>query len=92
MKASDKRNTKAVLYKKYKARCAYCNSQMKYVDATLDHWLPKALGGDNRRENLRLACVPCNTAKGDMHPSDWQATLDARQPSLIVDLARGPRA
>lgn len=32
--------------------------------ATLDHILPRALGGSDADENLRLACRDCNTRRG----------------------------
>lgn len=78
MKASDKRDTKAVIYKKYRGKCCYCQVQLRYDDATLDHWLPRALGGDNRRANLRLACESCNSLKDDMHPRQWELLLLTR--------------
>lgn len=31
---------------------------------TIDHLLPRAMGGSNRPENLGLACQPCNSRKG----------------------------
>ena len=32
---------------------------------TLDHVLPKSLGGDNKVENLKLAHKGCNEARGN---------------------------
>lgn len=75
MKSSDKRDAKYELYKKARGHCAYCGKQIAYVDATLDHYMPKSLGGTNRRGNLRLSCKPCNAKKGDMSPSEWTKIL-----------------
>lgn len=36
--------------------------------ATIDHFIPRAHGGSGRGDNLRLACCPCNTNKGDTIP------------------------
>lgn len=71
MKAADKRRAKADVYKRAKGRCEYCNWPLSMEQATLDHWLSKALGGTNERHNLRLACKPCNEEKADMTPYEW---------------------
>lgn len=36
--------------------------------ATLDHFIPLGRGGTNRRENLVLACNPCNHRRGSDMP------------------------
>lgn len=55
-------------------RCRYCKVRVRKNwmeterhehDATVDHIVPKAKGGSNKRENLALACRRCNNAKGD---------------------------
>lgn len=38
---------------------------------TLDHILPRSLGGDDSPDNLRLACRQCNAARGNR--LDWEA-------------------
>lgn len=43
---------------------------------TVDHIVPRAHGGDDRRANLRGACAPCNLARGSRPPRaepsrDW---------------------
>jgi hypothetical protein len=50
--------------------CAYCCRPLLLAPAqphaTIDHVVPKALGGNGRAlTNLVLACKPCNTAKGE---------------------------
>lgn len=51
--------------------CEYCGRAplQKYNDTkrnflTVDHIIPKAIGGDNDIENLRIACIDCNRIKG----------------------------
>lgn len=34
------------------------------VYLSIDHILPKSLGGTHDRANLRVLCTPCNTRKG----------------------------
>lgn len=51
--------------------CYLCNKKLTEKTATLDHVIPKAKGGTNRRVNLRLACWPCNRDKKDMMLDDY---------------------
>jgi hypothetical protein len=46
-------------------RCGYCLGEETFmgVSLTIDHLIPLALGGSNRRENLWLACRQCNELK-----------------------------
>ena len=37
---------------------------MGYAKLTLDHILPKSLGGLFHEANLQAMCAPCNSAKG----------------------------
>lgn len=53
--------------------CAYCPRALVLGPAqpcaTVDHVVPKALGGHGRAlTNLVLACKPCNTAKAEALP------------------------
>ncbi len=47
-------------------RCGYCLTQevVSGVPLTLEHIIPKALGGSDTEENLWLSCRMCNEAKG----------------------------
>lgn len=49
-----------------KNRCGYCLSLQKYVLGILeiDHIIPQAKGGTDKRSNLWLACRLCNGYKG----------------------------
>jgi 5-methylcytosine-specific restriction endonuclease McrA len=39
--------------------------------ATLDHIIPVSRGGLNVTENLKWACVDCNSRRGDRMPMMW---------------------
>lgn len=48
-------------------QCAYCRSQeaVSGVQFTVDHVLPRSLGGTDELDNLCLACWECNLFKHD---------------------------
>jgi 5-methylcytosine-specific restriction endonuclease McrA len=77
MKACDKSRARHNVCQAAGGRCEYCGL---YVGrrGTLDHWLPKALGGGNERGNLRWACIGCNGLKADMHPDEWERVKPPR--------------
>jgi 5-methylcytosine-specific restriction endonuclease McrA len=48
--------------------CAYCG--IKDRKMTVDHVVPKAMGGKNSFENTVCACKQCNNKKGDKLPKE----------------------
>lgn len=58
-----------------RALCAWCDQHLMLREATIDHVIPRAQGGTNARQNLVLACYPCNLRKGDSNPYAWRAWL-----------------
>jgi len=66
-----KRNGRGTLQKKRRRllkanpKCAYCDCELKWETATLDHVVPRSKGGTNAMDNLVLACQPCNVRKAD---------------------------
>lgn len=53
---------KEYLLKKYKHKCVYCEKENKILN--IEHVVPRAVGGSNRINNLVIACIECNQAKG----------------------------
>lgn len=47
--------------------CAYCPRPAEHID----HFMPRALGGQDDFPNLLPSCAPCNWSKNDMHPLQW---------------------
>jgi hypothetical protein len=43
--------------------CQYCGEKVTSVNATLDHFIPQSNGGTHKKENLRTACLMCNSVK-----------------------------
>lgn len=50
-----------------KRRCCYCltSEENSGIAMTIDHIIPRSKGGDNRFENVCLACRSCNEYKGN---------------------------
>ncbi len=46
-------------------RCVYCNGAPGYGELTVEHLLPRSLGGSNAYENLTAACRTCNNRRGN---------------------------
>lgn len=43
--------------------CFYCNESVTEENVTLDHFDPVSKGGGNTKENLKTACLLCNSIK-----------------------------
>ncbi len=46
-------------------RCRYCQTSERLtgISLTLDHIIPRVMGGDDKESNLCVACRPCNEFK-----------------------------
>ena len=54
-------------------RCTSCGRANYEVALEVDHIAPRAAGGSNRLENLRLLCVDCHRARhGGQRRWTWQ--------------------
>jgi 5-methylcytosine-specific restriction endonuclease McrA len=62
--------------------CAYCGRALARRDMTVDHWVPQYRGGGDEHSNLRAACEPCNAAKGNMAPDEWEGVAARRRAAL----------
>ena len=51
-------------------RCAYCAEQLGR-SGTLDHVIPKALGGTADLSNVVSCCLACNSSKGHRDWLSW---------------------
>ena len=51
------------LFERDKWMCQYCGERVAKVNATLDHYVPQSKGGLHSKENLRTACLLCNSVK-----------------------------
>ena len=48
------------------SKCIYCDVILNYKNATADHIIPIAEGGNNTQVNLVVCCKDCNNEKGDI--------------------------
>lgn len=63
--------------------CQYCGHHMK--DLTVDHVVPKRLGGKSTWENLVCCCRKCNSKKGDktLEKAGMELERQPRRPRYI---------
>lgn len=65
MSSELKRRRRAALVALYGSHCWLCNRPIVDENPTLDHIVPRAVGGSNRLHNLRLAHDRCNQRRAD---------------------------
>ena len=76
------------LLEKYSRKCAYCGK--RDVKLEVEHIIPKAIRVDNRISNLALACQPCNTKKGKIHPSNIKDEAFRKKVEAAAKKAKQP--
>lgn len=72
-------NLRACILGKTEGDCIYCWRELNFkrprginpTAFTVDHFIPKSLGGRDNLSNLVPACFECNCMKGNNHPKDW---------------------
>jgi 5-methylcytosine-specific restriction endonuclease McrA len=50
-------------------KCVYCGAAEGRLE--IEHIVPVARGGSNRRQNLTIACRPCNLQKGTLTAAEF---------------------
>lgn len=68
--------TRRTVFARDQYTCQYCGAQPGRGDLTLDHVVPRSLGGETKWENVVTACRACNQRKGNQMPA--QAGLRLR--------------
>lgn len=71
MNNKDKKGLRYKLLKQQGSRCCYCRRHVDAEVATLDHIVPRCLGGTSHRRNLCVACRNCNAKKANKPPHVW---------------------
>lgn len=60
--------------------CQYCGS---FENLSLDHKIPVSRGGDSSIANLCVACIICNSKKGNKTPEEFLKYLEQCHASLL---------
>lgn len=63
------------IYERDKWHCGYCGDAVTRENATLDHILPQSQGGTHAKDNLRTACLMCNSIKSGKSEEEAAALL-----------------
>ncbi len=56
-------------------RCQYCGKRYPTSELSLDHVIPRSMGGASGWENVVCACTGCNVRKGGRTPKEARMTL-----------------
>ncbi len=67
------------VYRRDGYSCQYCGRRLRRDQCTLDHVIPRHLGGPTTWQNVVTACGPCNTKKGG-HTLDEVRMQPRRRP------------
>src|SRR5688500_4088493 len=62
--------------------CRYCGARSPDVQLTVDHVIPRVLGGGDDPSNLVTACRDCNSGKASTAP-DAELVADVDAASLL---------
>jgi len=66
------------IYARDRNRCQYCGRKFPTSELSLDHVIPRALGGKTTWTNVVCACVACNVRKGGRTPEEAGMRLIAK--------------
>jgi len=58
------------IFARDKNKCQYCGRRFATSELSLDHIMPRRLGGKATWENIVCACTKCNVKKGGRTPRD----------------------
>lgn len=68
--AALKRHT---LFYRDKGKCAYCGCDLTLDDISIDHVIPRDLGGEHKWDNVVACCSRCNSQKSNSPPTGrWE--------------------
>ena len=63
------------IYARDRNRCQYCGKRFPTTELSLDHVVPRSLGGKTAWENIVCCCVACNVRKGGRTPEQARLRL-----------------
>jgi 5-methylcytosine-specific restriction endonuclease McrA len=75
---SDVKFNRRNIFARDENRCQYCGKKFPTKELSLDHVVPRSMGGRSVWENVVCACVQCNVRKGGRTPEQARMTLTRR--------------
>jgi 5-methylcytosine-specific restriction endonuclease McrA len=81
------------LYARDRNHCQYCGKKFSSSELSLDHVIPRSMGGIATWENIVCACTKCNVKKGGRTPNQARMKLitkpvkPKRNPVIHVHLS-----
>lgn len=63
------------IYARDKNICQYCGRRYRTTELSLDHIIPRSMGGKSVWENVVCACTKCNVKKGGRIPKQADMSL-----------------
>jgi len=73
--------------------CFVCKKPIpNYSEATLEHIIPRSMGGSNSNENLAISHAFCNNLKANLPKSEWEKKLLLHQRKYNLILWRTNRS
>lgn len=78
--------SRKLIFRRDNYSCGYCGLKFNSNQLTIDHILPKSLGGANSFTNCVSACITCNQLKKNRTPADANMVLKIKPkaPSRYV--------
>lgn len=81
------------IYARDENRCQYCGKKFPLSELSLDHIIPRSLGGKATWDNIVCACTRCNVKKGGRTPDQAHMKLiqhpvkPKRNPAVHIHLS-----
>lgn len=81
------------LFARDKHRCQYCNKKVPTTELSIDHVIPRSMGGKTTWQNVVCACTKCNCKKGARTPHQANMKLikhpvqPKKNPTLSLHLS-----
>ena len=72
---------KKILYNRDNWSCQYCSKQLGRGSVTIDHVVPRCMGGKTTWKNCVVSCKNCNKIKGNKFLHETDMTLK-KQPDV----------
>lgn len=67
--------THSAIFRRDDYTCQYCEKKCSHDSISIDHIIPKSLGGRNTWRNLAAACMPCNNKKSNQTLDECEMEL-----------------